>query len=213
MPRRNRAGGVGACGIDNSPVVAETCWQIVEVPKRNVESGGGERSLTLPRDELAIPPHAHGRRHSRPDNWNSVAVIDDVNVLSSVEESTKPRVQSRPALRCDTDSSKSFSFDRRRELENRRLVTSSARIAFARGEIHRARVRERRHDESSSGVGRCRPAEVALWMRVCRLHSSPMSHACSRSFFEYARNAVNVCVLFNPGTCVMCSVTTVATPS
>jgi hypothetical protein len=89
-------------------------------------------------------------------------MIDDANVLSAVEEPTKPRVESRSALRCDADGTKGLAFDRLRQLENRRLITSSARVAFARGEIHRARVRQRRHDETSSGVGRCRPAEVAV---------------------------------------------------
>ena len=85
MPRRNRTGSVGPRSIHNPRVAAESRGQIVYVAKRNVVSRGRERTLALPRNELAMPPDAHGRGHSRPDDWNSVAVIDDANFLRAVE--------------------------------------------------------------------------------------------------------------------------------
>src|SRR6266550_3202770 len=44
-------------------------------------------------------------------------------------------------------------------------------------------------------------------------YSRPMSQACSRSFFEYALNAVRVCVDLIPGTTVTSSVTILAIAS
>ena len=140
-------------------------------------------------------------------------LIDDAHFLRSIEKSGKSALDLRRPRSRKSNGAKRRILDELGLEQDRGVLAVTDPLSIGLTAFNRTAIGDLRENETGRFVGRARPVDALFAVSRVAAHSSPMSHACSRSFFEYALKAVSVCVLRSPGTVVMCSVTTDATPS
>src|SRR6266404_2573254 len=195
------------CVHDLKPVVlpwragAKSLCQGRQIPEGQIKLLLELRCVVSPRDEAAVHANANGSAGGTEHERHSEAATDNSYPLNSIEEGAEFGDHCACYTRhSDRPERPPLDDIRGNEL---RLVGPRAQVEIG-ASLDDARARQPIHQQSNrSPARRVRTGIADQHPR----YSSPMSQACSRSFFEYARNAVRVCVDLIPGTTVTSSVT------
>jgi hypothetical protein len=111
-------------------------------------------------------------------------LIDDANILGTVEKRGEPAGASRCFGIRYMNRAKEFSLENFGRKKRRCILAMNGALCLPRKILDRLTLRQLAEYESCRLVGRARPGSELVAVVSTADHSSPMSHACSRSFFE-----------------------------
>ena len=109
-------------------------------------------------------------------------LVDDANVLCSIEKTCESAYAANRFWVCNVNRAENISFDDVRIYEGRRLIRALRALAPFLEVIDGIGSRQLAKQKPCGFVRRSRPRAQVVPVLV--IHSSPMSHACSRSFLE-----------------------------
>src|SRR5687768_18397846 len=87
---------VFARSVDDARIVAKLREQRSHVAKGHVVATVHDRGVSAPCHEPAVDPRSNGRRNGRPDDRDSFDLIDDAEVLSSIEKGAESALSAHP---------------------------------------------------------------------------------------------------------------------
>src|SRR5688500_8994003 len=184
MPRRKFSRGIRFPRIDNARVIPQERVEIAYIAERDVIAACDNRRTRAPRNHPPVDARTDGGRYGRPYNWDSIQLIDHPDFLRSVEKGSEATLTARTPWIGAANGREAVSFYELRLDEHGWIIGACNPLDVGGIGRYGFRMWQMTEHEPRGLVRRRRPLSLFTADIRFRRHSSPMSHACSRSFFE-----------------------------